>query len=286
MKNRLLVGMPLLLTALFALVQPHWTGPTRVYYVLIVLSVVKLSASLGFVGAVSRFRFGEYMHTAWLLLALQMAILAFKDLLFGRLAHLPGLSPEQCVHLRSACSIVSNSMFIVAMVLMARVWRVAGFELPGSRLTRGLVTVACVVVSTLVVGYGGIENVTRFLHGEGDALVSIASDIGDVVSFSLLAPLVFVAIALRGGMLAWPWAFMVGSELAWMVFDLMFALDNAHHVALTWMGGPVTENFRVLACLLACSAGLAQRFAAVKRVKRNGSSGLHPIDTPSAGAKA
>ncbi len=27
------------------------------------------------------------------------------------------------------------------------------------------------------------------------------------------------------------------------VLDLLFALDNAHHRALTWMGGPITENF-------------------------------------------
>ncbi len=280
MKRWALAVVPLALTALFALVQSHWTGPHRVYYMLTVLSTVKLLASVGFLRAQSRFRFGEYMHTAWFLLATQMAILAAKDLLFGKLVQLPGLSPELCVHLRATCSIIANAMFIVAMVLMARVWRVAGFELPGSRVTRALATLACILVSTLVVGYGGIENLRRLGHGEGDALVSLASDIGDVVSFSLIAPLVFVAVALRGGILAWPWALMVASELAWMVFDLLFALDNAHHRALVWMGGPITENFRVLACLLASASGLAQARAAVRRKPRGVNSGLHAIDRP------
>ncbi len=130
MRNRLLVLMPFALTLLFALVQAHWTGQSRVYDVLIVLTVVKLAGSAGFVGALLRFRFGEYMHSAWALLAGQLAILAFKDLLFGKLVHLPGLSAEQCLHVREGCSIVANAMFIVAMVLMAWVWRVAGFELP------------------------------------------------------------------------------------------------------------------------------------------------------------
>ncbi len=271
-----LVVVPLVAALLFAVAQTQWTGRHRTLYVLIGVSVAKLAASGGFGLATLRFRRGEYLYWAWLLLALHMLPLAFKDLLFGRLVHLPQLSAAQCSDLRQACSILGNVLFVIAMVLLARVWRVAGFALPGSATSRVVWTLVAFAIAVAIVGYGSIENFRRFAHGDGEALVSLASNAGDIICFTLTAPLVFIALALRGGMLAWPWGLLVSSELGWLVFDLFYAAHNAHPLGRHWML-VTAESMRVLACLFAAAAGLAQRRAVVERRGGTPISGVHAL---------
>ncbi len=104
------------------------------------VSLGKLAASGGLAAATLRFRRGEYLYNAWLLLALHMVPLTLKDLLFGKLVHLPGaLLGSVQADLRQACSILGNVVFVVAMVLLgAGGARVAGFAAcPGRRPRRG-----------------------------------------------------------------------------------------------------------------------------------------------------
>ena len=79
------------------------------------------------------------------------------------------------------------------------------------------------------------------------------------MSFSLIAPFLLTALALRGGSLGWTWGLLTASLVGWLLFDAATAYAPA-------VIGPVhahtlSEIFRLFACTLALGAGIAQRWA-------------------------
>ncbi len=75
--------------------------------------------------------------------------------------------------------------------------------------------------------------------------------------------MLLTALALRGGVLWWPWVLYTGSGLSWMVFDVLISAgqrDTRLPIVVTISGA-----LRALACLLSCAAGLAQRWAVTEK---------------------
>jgi hypothetical protein len=83
--------------------------------------------------------------------------------------------------------------------------------------------------------------------------VLLVSTLGDIVGLSLIVPLALPAMAMRGGLLMHTWIYLALSEVAWLLYDVWWALDLG--------AAPVLEGFRVAAILLAFIATTAQRRA-------------------------
>jgi hypothetical protein len=96
------------------------------------------------------------------------------------------------------------------------------------------------------------------MRGETKAIVGAVSSLGDIFSLALIVPVLLTTIALRGGLLSWPWGLMTASQFGWLLYDATITLGTFIHME------PVTtrmwtEVFRAIACSYCFAAGLAQR---------------------------
>src|SRR5262249_31614626 len=108
-------------------------------------------------------------------------------------------------------------------------------------------------------GRGMLVYLANLRNGDPSAIVSIASRLGDIACFMLLVPVLSTALALRRGLLGWPWALLATSLVC--LFAGVAALTVARMSGLTLAQAfPYYDIFRVPACVFALSAGLAQRW--------------------------
>ena len=217
--------------------------------------------ALGFVGCVlaaSAFERGDYLRRAWGLHALCFGLLLLRDalfLLFVSDAKLFGL-PYAAV--QAALVLVANGGAVIGTFMIARAWQVAGIELPFSRLMRGGLIGGAAALSLAITASATLADLERLSGGDVGALVGLASDLGDILSMTLLAPVLLTALALRGGRLTWPWALLTASLFAWLLYDANAAFG---HLTLSASGQRLTgEIWRALACGYAFAAGVAQRW--------------------------
>ena len=94
--------------------------------------------------------------------------------------------------------------------------------------------------------------------GDVSAVVPLSSDVADALVIVLLAPLARTALALRGGVLLWPWAFLTANGLLWLVFDATYGGLSVAHVDAA-RAHVLLESLRTLATLYGFAAGFAQR---------------------------
>ena len=151
-------------------------------------------------------------------------------------------------------------MSVLGTWMLARAWRVAGLddEDGGSRTRRRLLFAAAGPFALAITGWPLVHDVRALLGGDVGALVSVASDLGDTLCLALVAPVLLTALAMRGGVLWWPWGLLTSSGLAWVVYDACSGLVGALHVEGAFYL-VATEALRALACGSFLSAGLAQR---------------------------
>ncbi len=278
MKNRTLVALPVLVGVAFLAAQAFVPpGPARSHFFLAEITFVKLLALAGCLAAASRYRLGEYIGAAWLLIGADYALLVAKDLMFGKLVHLPGVTPEAATTLRAIFVVGANGTSIVGSMMLARVWRVAGIALPGSRRSRVLVGVGAAAIGLGIVAWTSAHDLVAMRGGDRDAVVSIASSLGDAVSFIVIAPLLLTALAMRGGALFWPWAFITASNVGWLLYDLSWGLQRQWPLAEVKLR-TLAELWRAVACALALSAGLAQR-RAMRSAARGAATDTRQTDT-------
>jgi hypothetical protein len=162
--------------------------------------------------------------------------------------------------LRAALALLGNLLAVVGLWLLARTSRIAGLEPPGSRTARMALVVFGTVVAVSLVAPGMYGDLREVRGGDVAALVNVAGDVGDVISFLLIAPVLLTAIAMRGGRLLWPWALLTLGNIGWLVFDAPAAFA-AVAGGMTPTLKAVTEASRMAACLYYAAAGLAQRWA-------------------------
>ena len=208
--------------------------------------------------ALAALRFGrrDYLRIAWLLLAACYLLILGNDLFFraGLFAGRPWSAAAS-----GAVVLLANASQLVGTVMIARVWRVAGFDLAGSPRVQQLVRLGAVGFALLTAGYLLFTSARAVAGGNTVAVVDLVSSIGDIVSFSLIAPFLLTALALRGGSLGWTWGLLTASLVGWLLFDA--ALAYAPWVLDAGGTQALSEVFRLLACTFALGAGVAQRWA-------------------------
>lgn len=217
----------------------------------LIVESLRVAAAAACVGAALRYTWGDWLYAAWLLFALNLLLLLSKDVLFGpQSAHL-GIHLT-LAHARAALVISGNLATVIAMLLLAGAWRAAGFGGLISLQQRVLAQLASIALALATTGFAFAVNLAALRHGTPGAVEHLASDVGDFLTFSLIAPLALVTFALRGGTLFWPWLFIVLSKLAWMLFDLVLIMHSER-------ARPWAELSRCLALALLLAAGVAQR---------------------------
>ncbi len=263
-----LVGGPLLAAPLtYGVDFLPLTEAQRSTFWYLVIFAVKLAALVGALLAALAFERSDYLRKAWLLIGgnygLLLAIVLLsgtaRPLLFGLNAiHLPGVTPGShvAVVVRSFCLIGANLSAVIGTWLLARAWKVAGLD-AGRPGLRWIVILAGLALAVVLSGLPAYADFVTLIHtprwGAADGL---ASELGDFLTFALVAPLLLTALALRGGALGWPWALYTSSQLCWMLFDAAANLSNG-----TWVphADALADALRVAACLLGLSSGIAQK---------------------------
>jgi hypothetical protein len=257
----ILIAIPVITGLVYVAVQSFFVEEqARRLFFVTEIAFMKLFGAAGCFVAASRYRRREYIGIAWYLIGLDYFLLFVKDLLFGRVIHLPNLDPDLASTLRIIFVIVGNAGSAIGCIMLARVWHVAGIALPGSRRIQYAAIVIGIGLAIAIVGWGTWQDFGHLRNGDKEAYVAVASNLGDIVSFSAIAPILLTAIAMRGGALAWPWALVTLSNVGWLLYDLSWSFErqwalSEHTLRI------IAEFWRGQGCILAFSAGLAQRWA-------------------------
>ncbi len=230
----------------------------------------KLLAFVGALAAAFAFGPGDYLRRAWLFIAANYACITFNTIIFGGQGrgtlfgwhpHLVTLSPELASQLNISALILGNVLAVVGAVLLARAWSVAGLDRSGSSATRIAVILCAIAIAAALTGYPIFESIRELSHGATlRRMVGLVISGSDALCFALVAPVLLTALALRGGVLWWPWVLYTASGLSWMVFDAM--LSSGSRAATIVL---LSNGIRMLACLLSFGAGIAQRWAVSNR---------------------
>jgi len=251
LKYRVLVAVPFVALAAFWLALGLVPVAEHASLYRVEIELAKLAALVGCTAAALRFQRGDYLRIGWLLQAQCYLMILVNDVFFRAGMGLFG-DASWAPLAGSLVVAVGNAGQLVGTVWIARVWRVAGFDLAGSPLQRRAVFVAAVAIALVAAGWLVVTSARAFAHGETAALVDLFSSVADIISFALIAPLVLTAIAFRGGSLGWTWALFTASLFGWLLFDAALSFGMAKTIA---------ESTRLLACMFGLSAGLAQRMA-------------------------
>jgi hypothetical protein len=252
-KFRALVLFPFVVATIF--VACVLALPASVPVVRIEVETVKLLAVIGCLAAAFAFERGEYLRRAWIFSGACMALLVVRDVTLASFAP-PRLVGVPIVFVQNALVVLANASSIVGTWMMARAWSVSGLEPPGSARGRRAAVAASIVVAVIVGGATIVLHVRAMLRGDLSVLGPIASDLGDLVSLCLIAPVALTALAMRGGVLRWPWGLLTASLCCWLLYDVTTFLREIQ------AGEPLrvtNEVCRSLACTFAFSAGFAQR---------------------------
>lgn len=254
MKYRLLLLLPVFaaLALVGALAFTPAAEHARVY--LFEVELAKAGSFVGCMAAALRFGRGDYLRRAWLLQAQCYLLILVKDLL----QHSFDPSPRLAIA-SGLLILVGNAGQLVGTVMIARVWRVAGFDLASS-LARRIVVALAVAIGVFAGGYMSLTSLRSVLSGNLSDVVHFVSSVADIVSFALIAPFLLTAIALRGGSLAWTWSLLTASLLAWLLFDATLSFAPLFMTSEPRIQA-ISELFRVVACAFGLGSGLAQRWA-------------------------
>ena len=244
MRLRLLALAPFPLAILLALAASFMSGPALAYQLEGV--IVKALAAAGCAVAAGAFPRRSRLRLAWGLQAACYAVLSLKTL--------PGLI--DVVLLMRVSTLFANLVAPAAAFLMVQAWYGAGLSPAIPRRGRWLLPLLALGCGLALAG-PTLAARLELVGKDPTALLLVFSAIGDIGSITLLAPLLLIAIAMRGGRLAWPWGILATGELCWLLYDL------ASLVAPLLLGPALalgaTEAMRTAGCLFYASAGLAQR---------------------------
>jgi hypothetical protein len=220
----------------------------------------KVLAALGCFAAALAFERGDYLYRAWVFSGGCYVFLLTKDFTG---ASWVGLPAGMVTPLQGVFSWLANASSSVGIWMLAHAWNTAGFDDDDRARARGRLWLAASVLGALAVtGWPLVHDVRDLIAGKSFAVVSVASDLGDMVGLALIAPLARTVLAMQGGVLRWPWAFLTAGTFAWVLYDIITAM----HIP-TDAGRIATEAFRALATAYLFSAGMAQRVTMVAEAR-------------------
>jgi hypothetical protein len=215
------------------------------------------SYSVGVGGALAgalRFRSGDRLRWAWLLMAAYALIGVGKILLWGSPRHIGpaiGLMPQtQRAWTNGIATILLNVFSVWGLVLFSRVWHGTGLTPPW----RGRATTAFLILGLAMGGVPVWNDVHMIAAGQTIRIGGLASSIGDIAAITLIGPILVTAIAMRGGLLVWPWTILTLSSIAWLLFDAVQLLPLS--------AIPISDLATVMAATLTTgAAAIAHRWA-------------------------
>lgn len=247
-----------LFAALLPVIITLGLGPGRPLQVgmRVEIETMKILGLLGSVIAARSFERGEHLRRAWLLNGSCYGFLLLRDLLFG--VWLVRDSGEPSQYLEAIIVLVANAGAVTGVWMLSRTWKIAGIALPWSPLRREVVSWIGIVVGLAIAGPSLWFSISGAMKGEVRAIVNVVSSAGDIFSLTLIVPVLLTTLALRGGLLSWPWGLMTASQFGWLLYDATLAIGlfvpMEPTTARMW-----SELFRALACSYCFAAGLAQR---------------------------
>jgi hypothetical protein len=207
---------------------------------------VKALAALG--AAAAAFAFGprSRLRPAWATVAVAYALLAAKTFPVAGGDLLPA-------HLGT---LAANLLAPLGSFLMVRAWYGAGLTPAIPLVRRWALPALTFALALAVAGPSLVADVRRMGH-DPSATLLVFSWLGDIASITLLAPLLLIALAMRGGRLAWPWGLLAAGEVCWLLYDLVPSLAPGLVSSVDGVRA-LAEVMRSSACLLHAAAGLAQ----------------------------
>jgi hypothetical protein len=213
-------------------------------------AIAVVGASAGALG----FARDHRLRVAWLLMAGYAAIGVGKVILWGSPRHFGpamGLLPHTRTALADGIATTLLNVFtVVGLALFARVWHDTGLAPPW----RKRVTLAAFVLGVAIGGLPVWRDLHEIASGRAVRFGGLASSLGDIFSITLAGPVLVTAIAIRGGLLVWPWTILTLSSIAWLMFDAVQLLPPE------LMG--VSDLGTIVFATLSCgAAGLAHRWA-------------------------
>jgi hypothetical protein len=248
---------------------------TRQIALRVEIETVKILGLTGSIIAARSFDRGEHLRRAWLLNGSCYAFILLRDLLYG--VWLVRESGEPSQYLEAVIILIANAGAVTGVWMLSRTWQVAGIALPWSPLRREIVRWVGIVVGVVIAGPSLYLSIDGALKGEIRAIVYVASSTGDIFAMALIVPVLLTTLALRGGLLSWPWGLMTASQFGWLFYD---ATGTVRHfvqmqpaTATMW-----SEIFRAIACTFCLSAGIAQRAVSAPDT----AAGALPLRTPTA----
>jgi len=253
---RALIAVPILSATLLSIALAV-SGPETAGLYRVELAIVEGLGFWGCLAAALIFESGDYLRRAWFLEMSCFGLIFVGDLTLttGIFSNRPWTALANGV-----LTLAANACAMGGTFKLARAARVAGIEMPGSDATRRGVQALALAVALLAAGPAAIISARQVMAGDQGGLMYFASCLGDIFCFALIAPLLMTTVAMRGGLLAWPWGFRTASGLAWLVFDAVQTLAPTVFGVSTEAVRPFQEVARCVACTCAFSAGLAQRW--------------------------
>ena len=226
------------------------------YFIVGILAVG--AAALGSLVAVLAFDPGDYMRRAWALMGWCYGLLALNTLLFRSAGH---VHPRPLTLVEAVASgtliVLANVSSVLGNVRIARAWRVSGLDLRVPEGVRWGSILASLAVAIALVGGTTWEDLQALLDQQWGSGTSVVSDLGDIVSLALVAPILLTAFALRGGSLGWPWSLLALSSVGWLLYSAAAVLGPALGLDASAQR-PFEASMRVLACAAQLAAGLLQ----------------------------
>ena len=247
-----LAGLPILgaalRVALFGIESPSYAEGQNIE-----VAIAEAAATAGCFVAATSFEWRDHLARAWALQGCMYLLLLTRclGLAFGILSGSPS-----AILADGVLTSVANVGGIFATWMLARTGQLAGIDIVISPHLRRLAWLVAAVIACAAAGPGIIRGIGRLAAGNPAAVVSIASRTGDIFSFVFIAPLLLTTLALRQGLLVWPWALLTASGLCWLSADF----SNTALSHLPGHVGPLYDVFRVPACLFVLTAGIAQRW--------------------------
>ncbi|HEX6903909.1 MAG TPA: hypothetical protein VF789_29630 [Thermoanaerobaculia bacterium] len=274
MRFRGLAVFPLLYAAVFIAVSWSLLGSESLASFLVGQRLlVRVLALVGCFAAMSVFERGDHLRRAWLLLGSGTVLILIRDLLRLNDSFKPANAGPWETAILSSLVVLANLVLLAGVWMLSRAWKKAALLMPGGRSGFLAVGAITAVLAVVVAGPAAVENARKLGDGDWTYLGPMVSAIADILSLSLISPLLLTAVSLRGSLFSWPWALITAGRVSWLLYDAAAALDSG----LLAPDFPLAEVFRGLGENFAFAAGLAQFFV-VRHVRRATLARARPVE--------
>jgi len=228
--------------------------PSAALYYRAVLIVVALFTAFSALATAARFEWGEKLFFCWTAFGAGYLLAAIRYALRLAALLMPRLVLSRPV--LDGMLILQNVLIALSLWMFVSAWRGTGLTAPVSRSTQTASVIGGMIVALAVGGFPLMRGIAM----AGADSVLIISTLGDIVGIALIIPLIFPALALRGGLLMHTWLYLALCEAMWLMYDLWLALRPTLGVSVTVATG-VEQIIRIIAIGFAFIASAAHRRA-------------------------